>query len=96
MVLLPAARLLPLTVSAAVPPADRVAVPREVVPSANAILPVGVAVPDAGFTVAVTCVVAPWLMLEGLAVTAVVVPTSGEVTFTVTVAVEPAKLLFPA
>jgi hypothetical protein len=96
MVLLPAARLLPLTVSAAVPAADRVAVPREVVPRANTTLPAGAAVPDAGFTVAVSCVVAPEPMLAGLAVTAVVVPASGETTLTVTVAAEPAKLLFPA
>jgi hypothetical protein len=95
MVLLPAARLLPLTVRAAVPAGDIVAVPREVVPSANATLPAGVAVPEAGFTVAVNRVVALWLMLDGLAVTAVVVPTSGETMSTVTVAVEPARLLFP-
>lgn len=91
------ARLEPFTVSTAEPAAERVAVPRDFVPRANATVPVGIAVPDAALTVAVNCVVAPGAMLAGLDVTVIVVPTDdAPVTLTVTVPVEAAKLPLPA
>jgi len=95
MVLAPEARLLPFTASVALPFAPEAVsgdVPSTVVPAANVTLPVGAAVPLAGLTVAVNCVVAVDEMLAGFANTAVVVATGGGVTVTLTVAVEPVKL----
>jgi hypothetical protein len=92
MVLLPAARLLALTVRVA-PDAVNGAVPSVVFPSPNVTLPAGTAVPLAGFTMAVSCVVAVDAMLAGFAVTDIVVET-GAVTVTVVDAVALAK--FPA
>jgi len=56
MVLLPAVRLLPLTVTVAVefpPEAASAAVPRDAPPNVKVTLPVGAAAPLAGLTVAV-------------------------------------------
>jgi hypothetical protein len=89
--LLPIARLLPLTARVA-PDAVNGKVPSVVFPSANVTLSVGTAVPLAGFTVAVSCVVAVDAMLAGFAVTDVVVETAGVVTVTDTVALELEKL----
>ena len=69
------ARLLPFTVREAVDP-ERAADPRVVLPSVNVTVPVGAALPLAGFTVAVSTVFAEEGMLAGLAVTVVVVAMS--------------------
>ena len=90
MVLLPAAKLLPLTVRLA-PEAANETLPRLVAPSENVTLPVGWAVPLAALTVAVSCVDPVDAMVAGLAATDVVVLTNGEVTVTV---VEPLELEF--
>ena len=95
MVLLPMLRLLPFTARVApafAAEAANEAVPRTVLPTAKVTLPVGAALPLAGLTVAVTCVVSVARMLAGFAATVVVVATGGPVTVTVVVAVEFAKL----
>jgi hypothetical protein len=94
MVLLPVARLVPFTVRVAVevaPDAVSDAVPRMVFPTANVMFPVGAALPLAGFTVATSWVVAVEAILAGVAVTDVVVLTTGAVTVTATDADELAK-----
>jgi hypothetical protein len=83
IVLLPMAKLLPLTVTLAVEP-ETVADPRAVLPTAKVTLPVGTVEPPAGFTVAVNTVLAEDRMLPGFAATVVVVATGGVVTATVT------------
>jgi hypothetical protein len=82
IVLAPAARLLPLTVSDAVE-AVRTTVPSDVLPAVKTMLPVGAILPDAGFTVTVNCVVPAAAMLAGFTETVVVVAIGGAVTVTV-------------
>jgi hypothetical protein len=82
MMLAPAVRLDPFTVSEAVPLA-RTADPSDVVPVVKAMLPVGAVLPVAGFTVTVKSVDAAAAMVAGFAVTAVVVAGSGAVTVSV-------------
>src|ERR1700728_755679 len=98
MIFAPEARMLPLTVRAAVPLAPETvagAVPSRILPSANDMLPVGAAVPDPAFTVAVRTVDELGAIVTGLAVTVVVV-TIGALTVNVTGAeVEPLKVPFP-
>jgi hypothetical protein len=97
MTLLPIARLLPVTVSVAIAePPERVsgAEPRRVVPRVKDTVPAGAALPEAGLTVAISCVVAAGAMLARLAVTVVVVATPDDVTVTDAVPDEGAK--FPA
>jgi hypothetical protein len=91
IVLLPMARLLPLTVSVAVEP-ETVADPRVVLPTMKVTLPVSAVLPLAGFTVAVKTVLAEDAMLAGFAATVVVVATGGVVTATVTDPLELEKL----
>ncbi len=54
---------------------DNVAVPKEVPPKVNATLPVGVTLLAADFTVTVSVAWLFSVMLEGLAMTVVLVPT---------------------
>jgi hypothetical protein len=90
---LPTARLAPFTVREAVavapvelaPEGASVAVPKAVLPCANITLPVGGAVPLAGFTVTVSTVDALWERVGALAVIAAVVDITGAMTVTVTV-----------
>lgn len=92
----PEVRLAPLTASAAAPVPESVAVPKVTVPAVNVTDPVGTAVPEAGFTVAVTCVLALDAMLVGLAATVVVVATGVPVTTSVIDVDEAAKPDTPA
>jgi hypothetical protein len=97
-VLLPVARELALTVKVAtplLPDAASVPVPRVFAPRLKVTLPVGAVVPLAGFTVAVSFVLAVVAMLIGLAETAVVVATAAPVTVTTAVATEPLKVALP-
>jgi hypothetical protein len=89
--LLPIVRLLPFTVSPAVP-FDKGTEPRSVFPIVKLTLPVGGVVPVAGLTEAVRTVVAVEAMLVGATVKLVVVATPGAVTLTVTKPVELTKL----
>jgi hypothetical protein len=96
----PVTNLLPVTVSVAValvPDAINVAVPKVTVPAVKVTLPVGAVAPPAGLIVAVMTVLPVEVMLVGLPETLVVVATTtGAVTVTVVVAVDPVKGLFPA
>jgi hypothetical protein len=95
MALFPVFNWLALTGSdaVAVPPEPaRLAVPSNVLPSVKETEPVGVALPLAAFTVAVSVVVLPAAMLAGLAATVVVVAT---VKLTVTVPDEALKAALP-
>lgn len=83
---MPEARLLAWTVRVAVDP-EIVDEPRVVLPSAKVTVPVGAALPLAGFTVAVSTVLPEEVMLAGFATTAMVV---GDVTVTV---IEPPELM---
>lgn len=92
--MLPAARALPLTVNVATPlPPEtaRVPLPSSLFPTVKVTVPLGAAVPLAGFTVAVTVVRALLAILAGLAETVVVVAMAGTVTVTVTVPPEAVK-----
>jgi hypothetical protein len=94
IVLFPVARLLPLTVNAAVavaPEIVMVADPSVVLPLVKVTIPDGAAVPVAAFTDAVTTVAPLCAIAAGLAVTDVAVFTGGAVTVTITEAVEPEK-----
>jgi hypothetical protein len=91
----PVARLEPLTASTAVPEVNRAALPSEVEPAVNVTVPVGVVLPDAGFTVAVNWVEPVDAILVGLPETVVVVAAGGAVTTTVSDAVEPTNPLAP-
>ncbi|HUD98246.1 MAG TPA: hypothetical protein VMR62_01640 [Bryobacteraceae bacterium] len=84
-------RLLPFTTNVA-PEADSVAVPSVELPAENVTLPVGTALPLAGFTVTDSWVDAVDAMFAGLAVTDVVVLTADAVTVTAIDAEEAAKL----
>ncbi len=96
MVFEPEVRLAPLTASAAVPVPESVAVPKVTVPAVNVTDPVGMAVPEAAFTVAVTSVLALDAMLVGLAATVVVVATGVPVTTSVMDVDEAVKPVTPA
>ena len=92
--MLPIAKLLPFTTSVATeeaPDGDSVAEPSVVLLVEKITLPVGAAVPLAGFTVTDNWVVAVVAMLTGFAVTDVVVPTADPVTVTAVDADEVAK-----
>jgi len=80
IVLLPLARLLALTGRVAVDP-DSVADPRVLLPNEKVTVPVAAALPEVGFTVAVSTVLAVEEIDAGLAETVVVV---GAETVTVT------------
>jgi hypothetical protein len=98
MVSFPAANWLALTVNdaVAVPPEPvRLPVPSDALPSVKETEPVGVPLPLAAFTVAVSAVLPPVAMLAGLAVTVVVVATTGTVKLTVTVPDEAPKPVLP-
>lgn len=98
IVLLPAARLLPLTVRVAMdeePDAVSAADPSDTLPRLKVTVPAGAALPAGPFIVAVTCVDAVCAMLAALAVTVVVVATVGAVTTTSTVADEAANPVAP-
>jgi len=82
MMLLPTASALPLTVSVA-PDAVSGTLPKVVLPSENVTLPA--ATPLAALTVAASCVDPVDAMVEGLAVSDMVVATGGIVTATVVV-----------
>jgi hypothetical protein len=82
MLLAPAVRLDPLTVSETVPFA-RTAEPSDVVPVVKAMLPAGAVLPVAGFTVTDNSVLAAAAMAAGFAVTVVVVAGRGAVTVSV-------------
>jgi hypothetical protein len=77
------------------PEGARVADPMDAVPNSNVTLPEGAALPVAGLTVTVNCVLPVGAMLAELAATAVVVAAGGTVTVTVTVPAEVPKLLLP-
>jgi hypothetical protein len=100
MVSLPTARLAPLTVRDAVafaPDAASASVPKETFPSVNVTVPVGAAVPLAGFTVTVNTVETLWAMLPRLAATVAVVAICEAPTVTVTdVEADAVKLPAPA
>jgi len=91
-VLLPVARLLALTVMVTEPDEETGAVPRVEFPAVKANVPVGVAVPLAALTVAVSCVEAVEAITAGFAEAVVTVATAGAVTVTVTVPLDTAKL----
>ena len=91
----PVARLEPLTASVAVPDVDSGELPSTVEPSAKTIVPAGDAVPEAGLTVAVICVVPLAAMPAGLAETDIAVATGGAVTTTVSAAIEVVKPAAP-
>lgn len=96
--LFPAFNWLALTVSDAVavpPEPERLAEPSGALPSVKETEPVGEVLPLAALTVAVSVVLPPAVMLVGLAVTVVVVATTGTVTFIVTDADEPLKPVAP-
>lgn len=98
MLVLPAGRLLPLIVRVAVafgPAAASGALPSEVAPNENETLPVGGELPEAGFTVAVSWVVAVCGKLTGEAVTPIAVAIGGPVTVTVTVPDDAADAALP-
>jgi hypothetical protein len=98
MVLTPAARALPFTVTlpvAVVPEATSVADPSERLPDVKVMLPEGATPPLAAFTVAVNWVVAVGAMLAAPAAIAVVVTTAGAVNATVTEPVDAAKPMTP-
>jgi hypothetical protein len=98
--LLPAARLLPFTVSVAVtvpPEPASAAVPNAVPPAEKLTLPVGAVLPLAAVTVTVKTVDALWAILTGLAANKAVVAIRGAATVTVIAAeTELAKLPLPA
>jgi hypothetical protein len=94
IVLLPVASELPFTVKVAtplLPDTASVPVPSVLVPSVKVTAPPGAAVPLAGFTVAVSIVLAVLAILEGLAATVVVVATAGTITVTVAVPLDAVK-----
>ena len=98
MVLFPVFNWLALTVSDAVavpPEPERLMTPSDVLPSVKATEPVGVVLPLAAFTVAVSAVLPPAGMLVGLAVTVVVVEVDGTLTLTVTDPEEAPKPVAP-
>ncbi len=99
MVFAPEARADPLIVSDPVeaPPVEDAAdtVPREVLPNVKTTVPKGVDDPEAGFTVAVICVLPVGAILAGAAVTIVVVATGGANSVMITVPDEEAKPLAP-
>ena len=78
-------------------PAVSAAVPRETLPAIRLIFPAGAVFPEFALTVTVTCVVAPWSTVAGLAAAEVVVATAARgVTLTVNAAeVAPLKLAAP-
>lgn len=88
IVLLPRAKLLPLTVRVAFDP-EIVADPRVVLPSLKLTVPVAAALPTVGFTVAVSTVLPDEAMFDGLAATVVIV---GAAIMRVVVPVELEKL----
>src|SRR5690349_1139807 len=96
--LVPTARLEPLTVNVA-RPAETLAVPREVLPSIKATLPAGIPVPEAARTVAVRTVDALCAITAGTAVRLTEVPISGAVdaamTATAAVADRLARIALP-
>ena len=80
------------TVMEAVPEEDNVAEPSAVVPDVKVTVPLGTALPEAGFTVAVMVLVAPTASVLGEAASTVDVATCGADTVTATAAeVEAAK-----
>jgi hypothetical protein len=99
IVFAPDARLDPLTVIEAVEaaPVEEAAeiVPRAVFPSVKATVPVGLADPEADFTVAVIRVLPEAAIAEGAAVRTIVVGTGGADNVIVTVPEEDAKPVAP-
>src|ERR1700722_15485982 len=98
IVLLPSANLLPATLTTAdAIPAETVSValPKEVLPIAKLTVPAGSVEPDAGLTMAVTCVVEFCAKVGGLAATTVAVIPGSAVTVTVVAPVDAANLLSP-
>jgi hypothetical protein len=98
MVLLPRLNLLPATLTEAdAIPAEtvNVALPSEVLPIAKLTVPVGKVDPAAGFTMAVTWVVAFCAKVGGLAATTVVVRAGAAATVTITEPADTANLLSP-
>jgi len=69
-----------------------VAEPRDLDPEVNVTVPVGVVVPDAGLTVAVSTVEALCAIVGGFAASVVVVPVTTGDTLTVVVPVEPVNV----
>ena len=95
----PTFRLLPFTARVAVAVlAETVSdtEPSCVVPSINETVPVGAMLPDTGFTVATTCVLAVCANDAGVADTLMDVATTGGVTVTTTNADVEAKVWFPS
>jgi hypothetical protein len=95
----PEASVDPLTVSDAVdaPPVEEAAetVPREVLPSVKTTVPKGVDDPEAGLRVAVICVLPVGAILDGEAVTTVVVETGAADSVMITVPEDEVKPLAP-
>lgn len=94
MVWLPAEREFPATVIDALP-WERFALPSVFPPTVKVTVPVGKVVPLAGFTEAVTTVLAVEAMVAGIAETLVVVAMAEDVTLTVVEAVELVKAELP-
>lgn len=98
MVLLPGFNWLALTVSDAVavpPEPERLEVPSDLPPSVKETEPVGEALPLAAFTVAVSTLLPPAVMLVGLAVMVVMVATTETVKATVTDPDEALNVVLP-